>query len=296
MTSPSPMFHRRGLLIGGVALIGAGCSTTDDAGAPTPSVSPTGPASTPSASKLAPPAPATPSAPQWPTRAQIVAKYGTVKPKEWGLEPTGVVLRQKSKHVCLTFDACGGPYGHKVDLDLINLLRKHKVKTTLFWNKRWIEANPKIAAQIAADPLFDIQNHGTTHLPLSVSGRKGYAEQGTHNAGEVYDEVMGNVETITRLTGKRPRFFRSGTAHYDEVAARIVRDLGMMPVNFSINGDAGTTFSVSQILQETAPTKAGDIVIGHMNQPKRSTAEGMAQAIPRMIAKGITFATLSEVL
>ncbi|GAB2496719.1 hypothetical protein GCM10027030_32880 [Luteococcus sediminum] len=76
---------------------------------------------------------------------------------------------------------------------------------------------------LAADPLFDLQNHGTKHLPLSVSGRKGYAEQGTHNAGEVYDEVAGTIATLTKLTGRASRFFRSGTAHMDEVAARIVR-------------------------------------------------------------------------
>ncbi|MEL4504475.1 polysaccharide deacetylase family protein [Luteococcus sp. H138] len=289
-----PTVGRRGLLLGGVALLGTGCSQQTAATSPT--ATPVVTLDTPKPSITTTPSPTPTPTAQWPTRAQIVVTYGKVAPREWGLEPTGVVLRQKSRHVCLTFDACGGPYGHKVDMDLINLLRKHKVKTTLFWNKRWIDANPKIAAQIAADPLFDIQNHGTTHLPLSVSGRKGYAEQGTHNAGEVYDEVMGSMEALTKLTGKRPRFFRSGTAHYDEVAVRIVRDLGMLPVNFSINGDAGTTFTIGQILQETAPTKAGDIVIGHMNQPKRSTAEGMAQVIPRMIAKGITFATLSEVL
>ncbi|WP_394275387.1 polysaccharide deacetylase family protein [Luteococcus sp.] len=238
----------------------------------------------------------TPSAPQLPTRAAIVAKYAKARPHEWGLETTGVVLRQESKHVCLTFDACGGPYGSKVDADLLAMLRKHKVKTTLFLNQRWITANPTLARELAADPLFDLQNHGTQHLPLSVSGRKGYAEQGTHNAGEVYDEVAGNIATLTRLTGRAPRFFRSGTAHMDEVAARIVRELGQVPVNFSINGDAGTTFTRSQIIQEMSAVRPGDIVIGHMNQPRNATAEGMAVAVPKLLERGITFAHLSEVL
>ena len=106
----------------------------------------------------------------------------------------------------------------------------------------------------------------------------------------------GNVETLTKLTGRRPRFFRSGTAHVDEVAAKIVRELGMLPTNFSVNGDAGTTFTRSQIIQEMRPTKAGDIVIGHMNQPRNATSEGMAVAIPALIAKGVTFAHLRDVL
>ncbi len=276
----------------------AGCATVE----PDSMASPVGSPSTVRHTSASPrvsrtPTPSsTPSAPQLPTRAAIVAKYAKARPHEWGLETTGVVLRQESKHVCLTFDACGGPYGSKVDADLLAMLRKHKVKTTLFLNQRWITANPTLARELAADPLFDLQNHGTQHLPLSVSGRKGYAEQGTHNAGEVYDEVAGNIATLTRLTGRAPRFFRSGTAHMDEVAARIVRELGQVPVNFSINGDAGTTFTRSQIIQEMSAVRPGDIVIGHMNQPRNATAEGMAVAVPKLLERGITFAHLSEVL
>lgn len=276
----------------------AGSSSDDSAPAPTTTTAST--AASPSASRLARPAQATPlptaTAPAIATRAEVIARFGSKRPHEWGLETTGVVLRQKSRHACLTFDACGGPWGHKVDVGLIKVLRKHDVPATLFLNKRWIEANPKVARQLAEDPLFDLQNHGTRHLPLSVSGRKGYAEQGTHDAGEVYDEVVGNIETLTRLTGTAPRFFRSGTAHMDEVAARIVRAVGMVPVNFSVNGDAGTTFTTSQIVTSMKDTGPGDIVIGHMNQPRRQTAEGMARAIPEALERGVTFALLKDVL
>ena len=292
MTPSFPPLTRRGLIVLGAATA-AGCTSHDDAATPVTTPTPSMPTQT---SSPTPVAPSTPAAPQWPTREAIVAKHGKIVPREWGLETSGLVLKQPSKHVCLTFDACGGPYGSKIDSDLIAVLRKNKAKATLFLNRRWIEANPKLAAELAHDPLFDLQNHGTKHLPLSVNGRKGYAEQGTHNVGEVYDEVMGNVETLTKLTGRRPRFFRSGTAHVDEVAAKIVRELGMLPTNFSVNGDAGTTFTRSQIIQEMRPTKAGDIVIGHMNQPRNATSEGMAVAIPALIAKGVTFAHLRDVL
>lgn len=288
--TPTRHTSRRTLLTGSALVALSACTPSEQPG---PSLSPT---HTPSPLKPSPSSTPTPKAPAWPTRAQIVATYGSQKPREWGLEPTGVLLRQKTQQVCLTFDACGGPYGSKVDTDLLKLLRKHRAKATLFLNRRWIEANQELAAELAADPLFDLQNHGTRHLPLSVSGRKGYAEQGTHNAGEVYDEVMGNVATLTELTGSRPRFFRSGTAHYDEVAARIVRELGMIPTNFSINGDAGTTFTPSQIVESMAPTKGGDIVIGHMNQPRNDTAEGMSRAIPALVRRGIGFAHLVDVV
>lgn len=125
MATPRP-FPRRALLAAAAALPLAAC--TDSVECPIASPSPTpaassSPAATPfkAATTSQTPAPPTSPAPVHPTRAQLVAKYGKQTPRHWGLETSGVVLRQKSTHVCLTFDACGGPYGSKVDTDLIEL-------------------------------------------------------------------------------------------------------------------------------------------------------------------------------
>ena len=237
-----------------------------------------------------------------PTRAAVIARYAGQTPSEWGLTTTGVIQRlgTTDKVVALTFDACGGPTptsgGCGYDRDLIELLRKHRAKATLFLNARWIDANPAVTAELIADPLFEIGNHGLHHLPLSANGRKGYAEQGTHDVGEVYDEVAGNHDKLTRLVGKPPRFFRSGTAHCDEIAVRIVADLGESVVNFSVNGDAGTTFTAAQVVASLRTAKAGDIVISHFNRPPRETAEGYAVGLPALLARGLRTVTLSEYL
>jgi peptidoglycan/xylan/chitin deacetylase (PgdA/CDA1 family) len=81
--------------------------------------------------------------------------------------------------IALTFDACGGPGGS----------------------------------------VFELANHGTRHLPLSVTGRSAYGIGGTRDAGEVYDEVATNQVKLTRLLGT-PRYFRAGTAYSDDVAAQ----------------------------------------------------------------------------
>ncbi len=226
-----------------------------------------------------------------------MAKFGGRVPKQWGMEVTGLVLRSTSPQVCLTYDACGGPYGSKVDQELLDLLITQKIPATLFLNQRWIEANRPTFDTIASHPeLFDIGNHGTRHMPLSVTGKMAYNEPATQNAGEVYDEVAGNHVFLTTLLGKAPRFFRTGTAHYDEVAIEIVRAMGELPIGFDINGDAGTTYTAAQVIQETGKAKAGSIVIAHMNQPARQTYEGMMVILPRMRDKGVRFARLSEVI
>lgn len=153
-----------------------------------------------------------------------------------------------------------------------------------------------MAEVLFADPLFEIGNHGTRHLPLSVSGRSVYGEAGTADPGQVYDEITGNRDFLAGLTGRSPRWFRPGTAFCGAVAVRIATDLGCRIAGFSVNGDAGTTFTAAQIVTALATAKAGDVVISHMNRPEHQTAEGYRLALPRLLDRGLKTVTLSQAM
>ncbi|MGR0159779.1 polysaccharide deacetylase family protein [Paenarthrobacter nitroguajacolicus] len=209
---------------------------------------------------------------------------------------TGVVNKSPSHHVALTFDACGGPGGTACDHALLQTLRRLSVPATLFVNSRWIHANPSLAAELAADPLFELANHGTAHLPLSVNGKSAYGIHGTATVAAAFDEIMGNQAVLQDLSGKIPQFFRPGTAFYDDVAAEMTRRLGMLPVNFTVNGDGGATFPAATVATEVGRVVAGDIVISHFNRPAAGTANGYARALPQLLDKGVTFAPLGNVL
>lgn len=232
--------------------------------------------------------------PRIPTRGELVRKYAGRVPNEWGVDVTGVPSRTESDGVLLTLDLCGGPGGAGLDERLIDLLIEHEVPAGVFVNARWIDANPGAVEQLVATGNIDMGNHGTTHRPLSVTGRPAYGIKGTKDVGEVIDEVLGCHEKLTAITGQAPRWFRSGTAHYDEVAVEIARELGEVPVGFSVNGDAGATASTTAVaaaLREAAP---GDIVIAHANRPAGSTFEGFTRALPRLIAEGTRFIRLKD--
>jgi peptidoglycan/xylan/chitin deacetylase (PgdA/CDA1 family) len=245
-----------------------------------------------------PSAPMAPSTPVGPTREDVVARYAGVAPVAFGLDVPGVVNRLPTQErvVALTLDACGGARGSGYDAALIETLRTSGTPATLFLNQRWILAHPDLAAELAADPLFELANHGTAHRPLSVRGAAAYGIAGTADPGEVFDEISGNRQTLTALTGVAPRFFRSGTAHYDDVAVRIARDIGEAAVNFDVNGDAGATAGPDQVSAALRSASPGSIVIGHMNQPDGGTAEGVTAALPRLTADGFRFVRLSEYL
>jgi peptidoglycan/xylan/chitin deacetylase (PgdA/CDA1 family) len=296
---------RRSVLLGmaGLASIAlAGCAATADAaheeGAAAPEASnPVDPAAA-APSRTAPAAAPTeePYRPALPTKQQIIAEFGSHKPREWGLQVTGTMGKSPARDIALTLDACGGPGGSGCDQQLLTTLRKLNVPATLFLNERWIQANPALTAELARDPLFELANHGFLHRPLSVSGKSAYGIAGTADIGQVYDEVMGNQAALQDIIGHVPGFFRPGTAYYDDVAAAMTRRVGVVPVSFSINGDGGATYAPSTVAAEVGKARNGDIVIAHFNKPGSGTAAGLAQALPRLLGEGATFAKLGAVL
>lgn len=212
------------------------------------------------------------------------------------MELPGIVSRTRSDAVVLTFDACGGPGGSRYDAALIALLRRLGVPATLFVNARWTAANGAVAAELAADPLFELASHGLRHVPISVTGRSAYGIPGTRNAGEVYDEVTGADPWFGSVLGHRPRWFRPGTAHSDDVAAAIALALGTPVVGFSVNADAGATLPPGEVAAGVRSARSGDIVISHFNQPGHGTAAGYAQALPSLLGSGTSFTTLARAL
>jgi peptidoglycan/xylan/chitin deacetylase (PgdA/CDA1 family) len=229
-------------------------------------------------------------------RQKLGESYRFVVPREWGETVTGVKTRLATgeKVIALTLDACGSAKGMGLDTRLLDFLEKEQVAATLFINARWIGPNRAAFDRLAANPLFEIGNHGYRHKPASVTGRSVYGIEGTRTVEELVDEIELNARNIEVLTGRKPRFYRSGTAYYDEVAVRIAADLGEEVAGFSILGDAGATLGGEQVKKALLAAMPGDIVILHMNHPESGTAAGVIAAIPELKKRGFRFARLSE--
>lgn len=226
-------------------------------------------------------------------RERLGQRYARSVASEWGMHLEGVVdqLPTSENVLALTFDGCGlGGDGY--DQELIDFLTREKIPATIFLTARWINHHPRQARQLADNPLFEIENHGSRHKPLSISGQKAYGIEGTLTVDEAVGEVQDGATAVTELTGQAPRYFRSGTAHYDNIAIMIIQDLGYDPAGFSVNGDAGATFSKTQVVKALREAKAGDIVIMHMNRPKGFTYEGLKAVLPEWRAQGIRFVKL----
>ena len=228
-------------------------------------------------------------------RDRLVTRFGGRAPKEWGEAVTDVKTRLagNARAIALTFDACGSPRGKGFDAALIGFLEREQIPATLFVSGLWIEANPELFRRLAANPLFEIASHGHRHRPASVAGQKAYGIPGTRDVGEVVDEIELNARRIEEITGRRPAFYRSGTAHYDEVAVAVAAALGQRVAGFSLLGDAGATFSAAQVRDALLKARPGDIAILHMNHPTSGTAAGVMAAVPELRQRGFRFVRLS---
>lgn len=227
---------------------------------------------------------------------RITQEFGTRIPQQWGEAVTGVLTRLDTDQnvLALTFDACGGKYGSGCDAALISYLEREQIPATLFINARWIAANPDAFLELAHTRLFEIENHGLTHKPCSVTGRSAYGIQGTASAADLVDEIEINARKIASLTGRKPLFYRPGTAYCDEVGVQVAQSLGYGVAGFTTLGDAGATYTREQVKNALLSAPRGAIVILHMNHPAGQTCAGVMDAIPELKRRGVRFVTLSE--
>jgi peptidoglycan/xylan/chitin deacetylase (PgdA/CDA1 family) len=224
------------------------------------------------------------------------ARYAGVTPVRWGEHVPGVRTRlvTDEKVIALTFDACGGAKGNGVDSRLLKFLIDNQIPATLFINGRWIDANPELFRQLAANPLFEIANHGIRHKPASITGRSVYGIAGTQNVAEVVEEIELNARKIEAISGVRPKLYRSGTAYYDEIAVQISQGLGHEVAGYSLLGDAGATWSAANVKAALLKAVPGDIALLHMNHPEAGTGAGIIAAVPELKRRGFRFVRMSD--
>ncbi len=217
----------------------------------------------------------------------------------WGEFIKGVNedLYTKQKIIAFTFDACGREKSYAYDSQLINFLRKQKIPSTLFITGQWIDENYETFLELSKDPLFEIENHGFYHRPCCSNGKSIYGIQGTKNISEAVDEIEANAQKIERITGKKPRFYRSATAYTDEICTKIAKKIGVTIVSYHVlAGDAIPFAPKSAIIKNVIHNlKSGPIIIMHFNHPKWNTYEAMQEIVPELKRQGYSFIKLENI-
>jgi len=117
---------------------------------------------------------------------------------------------------------------------------------------------------------------------------------GARDAAAIEKEVEGGAQAIVRVTGRTPTWYRGAGAVYDLSGRQAIAGLGHRIAGFSLNADDGGTLGAAAVAQRLRQVRAGDIVIAHLNRPAAGTAEGLAAALPELLARNLRFVTLSQ--
>lgn len=232
-----------------------------------------------------------------PPAAALASVIGTVR---------RVKLPPGRKLVVLTFDLCEGALETAgYDGRVIDYLRASKVKATLFAGGKWMVSHGERAAQLMADPLFEIGTHGWAHANLHVAAGKAVDDE-IGGAITAYADARRALAARSCANGSgemaripaAPKLFRFpfGACHAEALAA--VARAGQLAIQWDVvTGDPDRNQTAAGIARAVlAEAKPGSIIVAHANGRGWHTAEALPLFVPQLKARGYEFVTVSQLL
>ncbi len=211
--------------------------------------------------------------------------YLTFVPIWEKLQP-GVLFRAPKfkKTVFLTFD--DGPNSETTP-KILAILAKFEAKATFFIRGDVISTAPGTLLQTHRQG-HTIGNHAYSHIRLSVKKRR-----------EIVEEIEKTNQIIAKTAGVRPQFFRPPYGKIRPGMIRLVENLGLKTVLWSVDSrDYIPATTVQDVVRQVlGKVKSGSIVLFHDAGP---TAEKTSQALPIILQnlqnRGFQFLPLSVLL
>ena len=184
------------------------------------------------------------------------------------------------KKVAITLD---GMWGAKYTPEILKILREHDVNITFFFGGNWLEENPHLVKEIAANG-HEVGNHSYTHPHMAKL-----------TSEEIIQELNRTGELIKELTGQKPDLFRPPFGEYNNRLIKTSRQQEYHIVQWSIDSldwkDVSAQYIVKRVLKKIGP---GEIVLMHNNG--QNTAQALKQLIPKIKEEGYEIVPLSELI
>ncbi len=195
--------------------------------------------------------------------------------------------------VALTLDACGG----KADSRILAGLVENHIPATIFVTAKWLARNPAAVAILKSHPeLFEIENHGARHLAAIDEPMHVYGIKAAGSAASVATEVEDGSKAIIAATGHAPHWFRGATAKYTPSSVALIGTLHERVAGYSLAADAGALLGEKATARRIANARDGDVILAHVNQPRRPAGAGVVEGVLALKAKGFRFVTLSQAM
>ena len=170
-------------------------------------------------------------------------------------------------------------------------LAKHNVHATFFLIGKYVRRRPDIARAIVKNGHV-IGNHTFTHPLLTIQPNS-----------RIRPQIMNCRDAITDAVGQHSNLFRSPWGGRRPGTFRMIRELGLEPVMWSVTGYDWNAPSARFIEQKvSAKIRGGDVVLLHDGSHAAFGADRSktVQATDRLIAKykneGYEFVTIPEMM
>lgn len=209
------------------------------------------------------------------------------------LEPTLHIAKggEAGPQVALTLDACMG----RTDRRILDALVKNGIPATIFVTGRWLKHNrAALDVMLAHADLFELEDHGAMHIPAVTTQPTVYHIRTAGTLQAVRAEVDGGAKALFAASGRHAVWYRNSTALYSADALAEIREMGYRIGGFSLNGDEGASLPASIVARRIGAAKDGDVIISHINQPTRSSGEGVVEGILALKARGYRFVRLDQ--
>lgn len=198
---------------------------------------------------------------------------------------------RQQPHVALTLDACSGA----ADERILSALIENHVPATVFVTARWLKRNDAALKQMLAHPdLFQIENHGKTHLPAVDHPGKIYGIAAAGSPDAVKAEIAGGAGAVLAATGRKPQWYRGATGRYSPGALALVAQSGEAVAGYSLIADDGAALSASGVEKRLAGARDGDVIIAHVNHPEKPAGAGLVRAVLSLKQRGFVFVKLGS--
>ena len=198
--------------------------------------------------------------------------------------PAGAIVRRE---VALTLDDGPDP---AVTPRVLDMLDDYGIKATFFCIGRKAEQYPDLCREIAARG-HAVENHSQQHRHyFSLLGPSGFTR-----------EIQDGQETLQRITGMTPRFFRAPAGLRNPFLDPVLAKLGLQLVSWSIRGYDTRTRDAAKVHRRLMRgLRPGAILLLHDGHAAH-TASGepvVLAVLPQLIASaqaaGLHFVTLRD--
>jgi peptidoglycan/xylan/chitin deacetylase (PgdA/CDA1 family) len=205
------------------------------------------------------------------------------KPRHGLFEP---VLHVTASGVAVTLDACPGHFDPRIATALV----AHDIQATIFVTAVWMRHNRDGLAYFLAHPgIFTLENHGARHLPAVLGTATVYGLPVAGSLPAIRTEIADGAAAVTAATGKPPVWYRGAAGLYSPQAIPFITSLGVQIAGYSLNADQGASLPTATVAKRLSAAKPGDVIEGHINQPKRASGAGIAAGLIELQAQGMQF-------